>query len=105
MITAVDTSAILAIFKGEATAEAWLRRLAHAARSGPLVICEVVLAELASFFRRAEDLDRQLEYLAIDLLPSSRLTLFKAGQIHAAYRQAGGSRATMVPDFLMARMR
>ena len=101
MITAVDTSAILAIFKGEFDAEAWLGCLAAAARRGPLVISEVVFAELAAFFVRSGDLERQLENLAIDVLPSSRATLFKAGQMFSAYRQQGGARTTMVPDFLI----
>jgi hypothetical protein len=61
----------------------------------------VVFAELAAFFVRPGDLERQLENLALDLLPSSRATLFKAGQIFAAYRQQGGARTTMVPDFLI----
>ncbi len=101
MITAVDTSAILAIFKREASAEGWLLRLAAAARNGPLVISEVVYAELAAFFVRLEDLEHQLDNLGIELLPSSRATLFRAGQIFSAYRQAGGARITMVPDFLI----
>lgn len=101
MITAVDTSAILAIFKREASAEAWLLCLAAAARKGPLVISEVVFAELAAFFVHLADLEQQLDNLAIDLLPSSRATLFKAGQIFTAYRRAGGARTTMVPDFLV----
>lgn len=101
MITAVDTSVILAIFKREPSAEAWLRSLAAAARSGRLVISEIVYAELAAFFVRSADLEKQLENLALDLLPSSRATLFKAGQIYYAYRQTGGTRAAMVPDFLI----
>lgn len=101
MITAVDTSAILAIFKQEPDAEAWLLRLATAAQTGPLVISEVVFAELAACFVRADDLQRRLESLAIELLPSSKATLFAAGQIFAAYRQTGGVRTTMVPDFLI----
>lgn len=101
MITAVDTSAIVAIFKNEGSAEGWLLCLAEAARTGPLVISEVVYAELAAFFVRSADLDQQLTNLGIDLLPSCRATLFRAGQIHSAYRLAGGARVTMVPDFLI----
>ncbi len=100
MITAVDTSAILAIFKREASAEAWLLCLADAARNGPLVISEVVFAELAAFFVRSADLELQLENLAVDLLPSSRATLFTAGQVFTEYRRAGGARTAMVSDFL-----
>ncbi len=101
MTTAVDTSVILAIFKQEPSAEAWLLRLATAAQNGPLVISEVVYAELAAFFVHAHDLDQQLENLAIELLSSSKRTLFEAGRIFSTYRRAGGARTTMVPDFLI----
>lgn len=101
MITAVDTSAVLAIFKSESNAEDWLLRLAAAAQRGPLVISEVVYAELAACFVRRDDLDRQLDRLAVELLPSTKATLFEAGRIFAAYRQSGGARASMVPDFLI----
>jgi hypothetical protein len=101
MITAVDTSTILSIFKAEADAERWLLTLEAASRQGPLVISEVVYAELAACFSEAGALDRQLENLGIELLPSTRQTLYRAGQIHAAYRRSGGQRSTMVPDFLI----
>lgn len=101
MITAVDTSAILSIFKTDADAERWLLTLEAAARQGPLVISEVVYAELAACFVEAGSLDQQLESLGIELLPSTRTTLFRAGQIHAADRRSGGQRSTMVPDFLI----
>ena len=101
MITALDTSALLAIFKPEPSAHAWLRILEPAAASGPLVISEIVYAELAASFAQAEALDRHLNALAIELLPSRKATLFAAGQIFKRYRQAGGARSNMVPNFLI----
>lgn len=101
MITAVDTSALLAIFKPESNGDAWLSVLETAAATGPLVISEIVYAELAASFAQAEVLDRRLNDLAIELLPSSKATLFTAGQIFKRYRQAGGARSNMVPDFLI----
>ena len=101
MITAVDTSALLAIFKPESNGDAWLSVLETAAASGPLVISEIVYAELAASFAQAEVLDRRLNALAIELLPSSKATLFAAGQIFKRYRQVGGARSNMVPDFLI----
>ena len=61
----------------------------------------VVFAELAAFFVHAKDLNHRLESLAIELLPSSKVTLFEAGRVFSSYRQAGGVRTTMVPDFLI----
>ncbi len=101
MITAVDTSALLSIFKPETTADAWLTLLAAAAASGPLVICETVYAELSAAFAHANRLEQRLDELAIELLPSSKASLFEAGQTFKRYRQAGGTRSNMVPDFLI----
>ena len=58
MITAVDTSALLAVFKPEFNGDAWLSMLETAAASGPLVIAEIVYAELAASFAQAEVLDK-----------------------------------------------
>ena len=45
MITAVDTSVLVAIAKGEAEARRWTDLLAAARADGDLVICDVVAAE------------------------------------------------------------
>jgi predicted nucleic acid-binding protein len=65
------------------------------------VISEVVYAEVAAFFQDLAEIDQQLEMLAIELLPSTKATLFQAGKIYANYRKAGGARSTMAPDFLV----
>jgi predicted nucleic acid-binding protein len=101
MIVAVDTSVLLAIFNREPDAEAWLERLAHCARHGMLVISEVVFAELSAVFPHRARLDAILEALFIEVLPSTRDTLFEAGRMFARFRKAGGTRAVMVPDFLI----
>jgi predicted nucleic acid-binding protein len=101
VITAVDTSALFAIFKLESTADAWLTLLATAAASGPLVVCETVYAELSAAFAQADRLDQRLGELAIELLPSNKASLFEAGQTLKRYLQAGGTRSNMVPDFLI----
>jgi uncharacterized protein with PIN domain len=45
MITAVDTSVLIAIAKQEADAAAWVDLLAEAHVTGQVVICDVVAAE------------------------------------------------------------
>jgi predicted nucleic acid-binding protein len=101
MITAVDTSVILAIFKNESRSELWLHTLKLAAAAGSVVISEVVYAEVAAFFLDLAEIEQQMEMLAIELLPSTKATLFEAGRIYASYRKAGGARSTMAPDFLV----
>jgi predicted nucleic acid-binding protein len=101
VITAVDTSVLLAIFKPETNADAWLTSLATAAASGPLVVCEIVYAELSAAFAQVDRLEQRLAELGIELLPSSKVSLFEAGLTFKRYRQAGGTRSNMVPDFLI----
>ena len=48
MTTAVDTSVLIAIAKGEADAEAWVELLIVARAEGELVVCDVVVAEISS---------------------------------------------------------
>ncbi len=50
MITAVDTSALLANAKGEPSAQGWAAALEKARARGPLVICDVVAAELYAYW-------------------------------------------------------
>ncbi len=45
MTTAVDTSVLIAIAKGEAGARAWTDTLATARGEGEVVICDLVAAE------------------------------------------------------------
>ncbi len=45
MITAIDTSVLIAIAKGEPDAVPWVDLLARARPQGELVICDVVAAE------------------------------------------------------------
>ncbi len=63
MITALNTSVLFAIFKPEPNGDAWLSTLETAASAGPIVICEIVYAELAASFAQAEVLDRRLNAL------------------------------------------
>jgi len=102
MITAVDTSVLLDIFlpdpKFEETSAASLR-LADA--EGSLVLCEIVYAELASQFPGREILDRALESLDIRFEAVDREIAFAAGRAFRAYRERGGTRARVLPDFLI----
>lgn len=102
MRTAVDTSALLSVFNGEAEAEGWMDLLVGARREGQLVVCEVVLAEVAPAFAAEEDLRRQLDRLGIVFESITAAAAFHAGQMFRAYRSAGGPRDRLIPDFLIA---
>ncbi len=101
MKTAIDTSALLAIFKAEATAEAWLNVLIDARRAGRLVICDVVYAELTPLFDSANALQATLNRLGIVYEPVTEAAAWRAGDTFRAYRKAGGPREHLIPDFLV----
>lgn len=102
MKTAIDSSVLIAIVNGEAAGPSWETSLAEAARQGPLLITPVVYAELAAGFSDVALLDAELGRLNVVYSPIEQPAAFAAGQIFRAYRQAGGPRLHMIPDFLVA---
>jgi predicted nucleic acid-binding protein len=102
MRTALDSSVLLAIFNGEDGAERWLDALIEARREGQLVLCEVVYAEIAPAFPAKKELDSVLEKLGAQLDPLMEEAAWLAGLTFKTYRQAGGPRRFMIPDFLIA---
>jgi predicted nucleic acid-binding protein len=99
---AIDSSVLLAIFKAEPGAEKWLDALVQARRRGPLVICEVVYAELAPAFAERDELETQLSHLGARLEPIGERAAWLAGTIFKVYRLDGGPRKHLIPDFLVA---
>jgi len=101
MITAVDTSVLIAIAKGEADAEQWTDVLATARSAGDLVICDVVAAEFFALLLDDEKFRQSLSGLGIVFSPTSLDAARLAGRIFRAYRRKGGPREHLVPDFLI----
>lgn len=101
MILAVDTSALLAIFKGEPSARGWMRLLALAGRRGRTVVCDVVAAEVSARFPSEIQFSEALASLGIEFDPIGLAAATLAGRLHAAYRQEGGPRQHLIPDFLI----
>lgn len=102
MKTAVDSSVLLAAFNGEPSAAAWLNLLIGARREGQLVVCDVVYAELSPAFASKADLEDALRKLGIAFEAISPASAWQAGARFRAYRDAGGPRERLIPDFLIA---
>jgi predicted nucleic acid-binding protein len=101
MRTAIDSSVLWSIFRGESDAEAWVDLLVVARRESALVVCDVVFAEISPFFHSIEDLNSRLESLGVEYDPINRASAFAAGEIFRTYRREGGPRAHLIPDFLV----
>jgi len=102
MTTAIDSSVIWAILKKEKGCEGWLNVLFKAAEEGPLLLCSVSFAELAPSTSNAAELCHFLDTLTVTYSPLVPDAAHLAGTMFKRYRQAGGPREHLVPDFLIA---
>lgn len=86
MTSALDTNVLLDVLIPDARfGDASLRLLDEAQRAGPLVICEVVYAELAVHFPDEQELARFLADTRIRLEPSDPRGLLQAARAWRSY--------------------
>jgi predicted nucleic acid-binding protein len=101
MRTAIDSSVLWSIFRGESDAQAWVDLLVAARREGSLLLCDVVFTEIAPFFSSCADLNSRLEVLGIEYDAINPESAFAAGELFKIYRREGGPRTHLIPDFLI----
>ena len=99
---AVDTSVLLAIFKGEPRGELWLDCLQSAAESATLLLSTVAFSEVRSFFESDAACLKAIRALDLRYSSLTEEASLLAGKIFRDYRRAGGPRKTILPDFLVA---
>lgn len=68
---------------------------------GGAAINDVVFAELCTRYDRVEEVNELLELLELPILPMPREGLFLSAKAFQAYRQAGGQREHVLPDFFI----
>jgi hypothetical protein len=114
MIAAVDTNILLDILLPDDSFCRTSKKVLDAHNEkGRLVVCEIVVAELAGHFPSSRDLQDFLESSRILLLPTDRKALHLAGSAWRAYTEnpdravcphCGGTisrRQHIIPDFLI----
>lgn len=101
MITAVDTSVLIAIAKHEAVAHAWVVALEEAHGDGEVVICDVVAAEFFAVLLQEAKFRESLAALGLAFSATSLESAQLAGAIFKQYRREGGPREHLIPDFLI----
>lgn len=101
MITAIDTSVLIAIGKEESNAGEWKDVLVEVRREGELIICEVVAAEFFSLVMDQSSFHKFMSQLGVLFLPISVDSAVYAGRIFHQYRRQGGPRHHLIPDFLV----
>lgn len=101
MITAVDTSVLIAIYKGESSGSAWLDVLESCRRRGELRICDIVAAELFALVLDDAEFTEIIESLGLNYDPVGSKAAKLAGRLFNDYRRRGGPRRHLIPDFLI----
>jgi predicted nucleic acid-binding protein len=101
VITAVDSSVLWAIAKGESDGAEWLEKLAECRAEGRLVVCDIVWAETRPAFATAAAHAGFFARLGVHFDPSDETVADLAGEIQDNYRRAGGKRLRLTADFLI----
>lgn len=98
----VDSSVLVDFIGGRAdhgdAAAAVLRQALHA---GPVVLCEVALAEVCSSLVGGSQIMEALDDVGIAFSAMEPKSALRAGEMQRRYRQRGGNRSRTVADFLI----
>lgn len=99
-MTLVDTNVLLDLVTDDSRWATWsIEQLEAAALCGPLLINDVVYAELSVRYARIEDLDRFIDAAGLEIAATPPAALFLAGKAYMRYRGSGGTRSGVLPDF------
>ena len=101
-MTLIDTNVLLDVATDDPMWANWsIRYLEMAASRGRLVINDIAYAELSVRFERIEDVDRFVTVGGLEVEATPRAALFLAGKAFRLYRERGGARTGVLPDFLI----
>ena len=98
---AVDSSVLIEILIGATQAEAAEAALRQALSLGPVLVCDVVVAEVCSSLRDGDQSMQVLEDMGIRFSEVERKSAIRAGEMQRRYRSRGGTRLRTVPDFIV----
>jgi predicted nucleic acid-binding protein len=97
----VDTNVLLDIYKADPIWMPWSLQQLRSPKTGELGINMVVYAELAGHPAELAHLDSFLDALGIEMTELSKPAARLAGQAFRQYRQRGGTKTGVLPDFFI----
>ena len=100
---AVDSSVLIDFFEeiDSAMTDAAIDTLREALRTGPVVVSDIVLAEVCTALKSGSNVLTDIEEIGISFLATEARAALRAGEMQRRYRQRGGGRERTVPDFLI----
>lgn len=101
-MTLVDTNVLLDLVTDDPDFAEWsISQLEAASLTGPLLINGVIYAELSVRYEAIERLDEFIAGIGLKMEPVPTAALFLAGKVFQKYRQSGGTRTGVLPDFFI----
>lgn len=98
---AIDSSVLIDLLADGPQADAAEACLRQCLGVGPVVVCDVALAEVCSALRDGSEALSVLEEMSIRYSPLEAKSALRAGEMQRRYRQRGTARARAAPDFLI----
>lgn len=101
-MTLIDTNILLDITTDDPRWSTWsLKQLEIASLAGPLLVNDVVYAEMAGAYETEKDLREFLDIIQAELVAIPRQAFFMAGKAYRQYRKSGGERNAILADFFI----
>ena len=101
-MTLIDSNVLIDIFGKDPDWWDWsLSQMDEAKLNGPLLINDVIYAEASIRYRTIERFDAALATAGVTVVTIPREALFLAGKTSIKYRDAGGPRPGVLPDFFI----
>lgn len=98
----VDANVLLDIVTNDPVWVDWsIMALAAAQATGPLLINDIVYAEVSTRFKDTHALDDFVLGSGLEHVAIPKEALFSAARVHIQYRRAGGLRTGVLPDFFI----
>jgi predicted nucleic acid-binding protein len=98
----VDTNVFIDLVEKESRWRFWsLQQLKSQRKVHELLINPIIYAELSPAFSSRQTLDHHLEGMELGFHEMPKHALYLAGVVHRQYRQAGGSRESILADFFI----
>jgi predicted nucleic acid-binding protein len=98
---AVDSSVIIELLSDSEHADAAETVLRDALARGPVVVCDVVVAEICSALQGGDQAMQALEEMGITFSAIEQKAALRAGEMQRRHRSREGGRQRAVPDFLV----
>jgi predicted nucleic acid-binding protein len=100
-VIAVDTSVLVELLADTEHADAAEAALREALARGPVVVCDVVVAEICSSLRDGDQAMQALEEMGITYSAVEQKSALRAGEMQRRYRSRGGSLDRSIQDFIV----